>query len=102
MLQPGERGLIDSLRATAAVAAKLNVKPEQVLICLHRRDRRADPDRHPAGGARSHWCGLGPAGGGRRASAILTTDLALKQIALEADLGGPAGADRGMAKGFRE
>jgi len=29
----GERGLIDSLRATAAVAAKLNVNPEQVLIC---------------------------------------------------------------------
>ena len=95
----GERGLIDSLRATAAVAAKLNVKPEQVLICSTGVIGVPIPIDTLLAGLDALVAALGPAGGAAAASAILTTDLALKQIALEADLGGQRVRIGGMAKG---
>ncbi|MFM9101908.1 MAG: bifunctional glutamate N-acetyltransferase/amino-acid acetyltransferase ArgJ, partial [Cyanobium sp.] len=95
----GERGLNDSLRATAALAERLGLEPEQVLICstgvigvpipLDTLEAGLDP---LVGDLTDH-------GGPAAARAILTTDLIDKQIALEADLGGRRVRIGGMAKG---
>jgi len=84
------------------VAAKLNVKPEQVLICSTGVIGVPHPDRHPAGGARpTGWRPCGPRGRPAPPAHILTTIWPSKQIALEADLGGQRVAFiGGMAKGL--
>jgi glutamate N-acetyltransferase/amino-acid N-acetyltransferase len=95
----GERGLADSLTATAALAERLGLAPEQVLICSTGVIGVPIPidtlvvALDPLVGA------LGPEGGEAAARAILTTDLIDKQIALEADLGGRRVRVGGMAKG---
>ena len=95
----GDRGLIDSLRATQAVADRLGLAPEQVLICstgvigvpiaMDTLLMAVDP----------LVTALSSEGGEAAASAILTTDLVDKQIALEAHLGGRRVRIGGMAKG---
>jgi len=95
----GDRGLIDSVRVTQAVADRLGISAEEVLICstgvigvpipmdtlLQALDPLVD--------------NLSFDGGPDAAQAILTTDLIDKQVALEADLAGQIVRIGGMAKG---
>ena len=95
----GDRGLIDSLRATQVVADRLGLPPEAVLICstgvigvpiaMDTLLAAVDPLVES----------LSADGGAAAAEAILTTDLVDKQIALEAELGGRLVRIGGMAKG---
>ena len=95
----GDRGLVDSMRITQAVADRLGLSADQVLICstgvigvpivIDPLLAAVDP----------LVSGLGPDGGAAAALAILTTDLVEKQIALEAELGGRRVRIGGMAKG---
>jgi len=95
----GDRGLIDSLRATQVVADRLGLPPEAVLICstgvigvpiaMDTLLAAVDPLVESLSGD----------GGAAAAEAILTTDLVDKQIALEAELAGRRVCVAGMAKG---
>ena len=95
----GDRGLVDSLRITQAVADRLDCSQDQVLICstgvigvpiaMDPLLAAVDPLVKA----------LSPDGGTAAAQAILTTDLVEKQIALEAELGGRRVRIGGMAKG---
>ncbi len=95
----GERGLADSLTATEALAARLGLAPEQVLICSTGVIGVPIPMDTLVAGLDPLVAALSPEGGGAAAQAILTTDLIDKQIALEADLGGRTVRIGGMAKG---
>jgi glutamate N-acetyltransferase/amino-acid N-acetyltransferase len=95
----GERGRIDSLRATAALAERLGLPAEQLLICSTGVIGVPIP-MEPLLAALEPLVGaLSRDGGAAAAGAILTTDLVDKQIALEADLGGRTVRIGGMAKG---
>ncbi len=95
----GERGLADSLRATAALADRLGLAAEQVLICSTGVIGVPIPMATLEAGLDPLVAALGPAGGPAAAQAILTTDLVAKEIALEAELGGRCVRLGGMAKG---
>jgi glutamate N-acetyltransferase/amino-acid N-acetyltransferase len=95
----GERGLADSLRATAALAGRLGLQPEEVLICSTGVIGVPIPIDILEAGLDPLVAALGPQGGDAAARAILTTDLVEKQIALEAELGGRTVRLGGMAKG---
>ena len=95
----GERGLTDSLRATAELAGRLGLAPEEVLICSTGVIGVPIPMETLVAGLDPLVAALGPEGGGAAAEAILTTDLVAKEIALEAQLGGRTVRIGGMAKG---
>jgi glutamate N-acetyltransferase/amino-acid N-acetyltransferase len=95
----GERGLADSLRATAAAAERLGLAPEEVLICSTGVIGVRIPIDTLEAGLDPLVAALSAEGGAAAAQAILTTDLIDKQIALEADLGGRRVRIGGMAKG---
>ena len=95
----GDRGLIDSQRATQALADRLGVSAEEVLICSTGVIGVPIPMDTLLAGLDPLVAALGPEGGAAAASAILTTDLIDKQIALEANLGGRRVRIGGMAKG---
>ena len=95
----GDRGLIDSLRATQAVADRLGIAPEQVLICSTGVIGVPLAMATLLEGVAPLVTALSDEGGAAAASAILTTDLVDKQIALEADLGSRQVRIGGMAKG---
>ena len=95
----GDRGLIDSLRATQAVADLLGLAAEEVLICSTGVIGVPIPMDTLIGGLDPLVASLSPEGGQAAATAILTTDLVDKQIALEAELGGRRVRIGGMAKG---
>ena len=95
----GERGLADSLIATAAAAERLGLAPEQVLICSTGVIGVPIPMDPLVAGLDPLVAALSPEGGAAAARAILTTDLIEKQIALQADLGGRMVRIGGMAKG---
>jgi glutamate N-acetyltransferase/amino-acid N-acetyltransferase len=95
----GERGLADSLRATAELAWRLGLAPEQVLICSTGVIGVPIPMETLVAGLDPLVAALGPDGGGAAAQAILTTDLVAKEIALEAELDGRRVRIGGMAKG---
>ena len=97
----GDRGLIDSQRATRAVADQLGLAEEEVLICSTGVIGVPIPmDTLLAGtGSLVESLASGPDGAAAAADAILTTDLIEKQIALEAELGGRRVRIGGMAKG---
>ena len=95
----GDRGLIDSLRATKAVAERLGLAEEQVLICSTGVIGVPIPMDTLLAGLDPLLEALSPEGGAAAANAILTTDLTDKQIALEAELGGRRVRIGGMAKG---
>lgn len=95
----GARGLADSLTVTAAVAERLGLKPEAVLICSTGVIGVPIPMDTLVAGLDPLVAALSPEGGAAAAQAILTTDLIDKQIALEADLGGRSVRIGGMAKG---
>jgi glutamate N-acetyltransferase/amino-acid N-acetyltransferase len=95
----GERGLADSLIATAATAERLGLSPETVLICSTGVIGVPIPIDTLVAGLDQLVAALSPEGGAAAAQAILTTDLMDKQIALQADLGGRTVRIGGMAKG---
>ena len=95
----GERGRDDSLRATVALAERLGLVEEQVLICSTGVIGVPIPMEPLLAGLTPLVAALSADGGAAAAEAILTTDLVDKQIALEADLGGRTVRIGGMAKG---
>ena len=95
----GDRGLIDSLRATQAMADRLGLAAEEVLICSTGVIGVPIPMDTLLAGMDPLAEALSSEGGAAAATAILTTDLIGKQIALEADLGGRRVRIGGMAKG---
>ena len=95
----GDRGLIDSQRATQALADRLGVDGEAVLICSTGVIGVPIPMEVLLAGLDPLVEALTPDGGAAAAKAILTTDLVEKQIALEAELGGRTVRIGGMAKG---
>ncbi|MEA5443004.1 bifunctional glutamate N-acetyltransferase/amino-acid acetyltransferase ArgJ [Cyanobium gracile] len=95
----GERGRSDSLRATAALAERLGLPEEQVLICSTGVIGVPIPMPPLLAAMEPLMAGLSDEGGAAAATAILTTDLIDKQIALEASLGSRTVRIGGMAKG---
>lgn len=95
----GERGLADSLIATAELAARLGIEADAVLICSTGVIGVPIPMDTLVAGLDPLLAALSETGGDDAARAILTTDLIDKQIALEADLGGRTVRLGGMAKG---
>ncbi|MEB3304244.1 MAG: bifunctional glutamate N-acetyltransferase/amino-acid acetyltransferase ArgJ [Cyanobacteriota bacterium] len=95
----GERGLMDSLAATAALAEPLGLPPEEILICSTGVIGVPIPMEILLGGLGPLVAALSPNGGPAAAEAILTTDLVAKELALEASLDGRAVRIGGMAKG---
>ena len=95
----GDRGLVDSLRITQAVADRLGCSQDEVLICstgVIGVPIAMDPLLAAVDPLVS---ALSPEGGAAAAQAILTTDLVEKQVAFEAELGGRRVRIGGMAKG---
>jgi glutamate N-acetyltransferase/amino-acid N-acetyltransferase len=95
----GERGLSDSLAATAALARRLGLGEQEVLICSTGVIGVPIPMDTLEAGLDPLVAALSSEGGAAAAQAILTTDLVAKQIALEAELGGRRVRIGGMAKG---
>ena len=95
----GDRGLIDSERATQAMADRLGLSAEEVLICSTGVIGVPIPMDILLAGLDPLAEALSTDGGSAAATAILTTDLIDKQIALEAELGGCRVRIGGMAKG---
>jgi glutamate N-acetyltransferase/amino-acid N-acetyltransferase len=95
----GERGLADSLTATAELAERLGLDAGQVLLCSTGVIGVPIPMDKLVAGLDPLVAALSPAGGEAAARAILTTDLVEKQISLEASLGGRSVRIGGMAKG---
>jgi glutamate N-acetyltransferase/amino-acid N-acetyltransferase len=95
----GERGLADSRAATAALAQRLGLPEAEVLLCSTGVIGVPIPVDTLLAGLDPLLAALGPEGGADAATAILTTDLVDKQIALEAELGGLRVRVGGMAKG---
>jgi len=95
----GDRGLIDSLRITAAVADRLGLAADEVLISSTGVIGVPIAMDTLLAGLEPLLAALGPDGGDAAAQAILTTDLVDKQIAIEAELGGRTVRIGGMAKG---
>ena len=95
----GDRGRIDSQRATAALADRLGLDVEEVLICSTGVIGVPIPMPTLLAGLDPLTNALADHGGEAAAQAILTTDLVEKQVALEADLNGRRVCIGGMAKG---
>ncbi|MEY3544778.1 MAG: bifunctional glutamate N-acetyltransferase/amino-acid acetyltransferase ArgJ [Cyanobacteriota bacterium] len=95
----GDRGLIDSQRATQAMADRLGLTAEEVLICSTGVIGVPIPMDTLLTGIDPLAEALSPEGGAAAATAILTTDLTDKQFAFEAELGGRRVRIGGMAKG---
>ncbi len=95
----GARGLADSLTATAALAGRLGLAADAVLLCSTGVIGVPIPIDTLVAGLDPLVAALSPEGGADAATAILTTDLVPKQIALEAELGGRRVRIGGMAKG---
>ena len=95
----GDRGLIDSLRATEALADRLGLDADQVLICSTGVIGVPIPMEVLLAGLDPLVEALSADGGPAAAGAILTTDLVDKQVAIEAELDGRPVRLGGMAKG---
>ena len=95
----GDRGLIDSLRATEALADRLGLDADQVLICSTGVIGVPIPMEVRLAGLDPLVEALSADGGPAAAGAILTTDLVDKQVAIEAELDGRPVRLGGMAKG---
>ncbi|MEC7382083.1 MAG: bifunctional glutamate N-acetyltransferase/amino-acid acetyltransferase ArgJ, partial [Cyanobacteriota bacterium] len=95
----GNRGLLDSVRATQALADRLVLPVDQVLICSTGVIGVPIPMDTLLAGLDPLVKALNDEGGAEAAGAILTTDLVEKQFALEAEVGGRRVRIGGMAKG---
>ena len=95
----GDRGLIDSQRATQALADQLGLDAEALLICSTGVIGVPIPMPKLLAGLDPLVAALSATGDEAAATAILTTDLVSKQVALEAELGGRRVRIGGIAKG---
>ena len=95
----GDRGLVDSQRATQVLADQLGLDAESVLICSTGVIGVPIPMTTLLAGLDPLVEALDDVGGDAAANAILTTDLVDKQVALELDLQGRLVRIGGMAKG---
>ena len=95
----GDRGLLDSIRATQALADQLGLDGDAVLICSTGVIGVPIPMPTLLAGLAPLVAALSDCGGRPAAEAILTTDLVDKQVALEIDLEGRRVRIGGMAKG---
>ncbi|WP_286187833.1 bifunctional glutamate N-acetyltransferase/amino-acid acetyltransferase ArgJ [Synechococcus sp. A15-28] len=95
----GDRGLIDSQRATQALADLLGLDAEGVLICSTGVIGVPIPMPTLLAGLDPLVETMSAQAGAAAANAILTTDLVDKQVALEANLGERKVRIGGMAKG---
>ncbi len=95
----GERGLTDSLQITNTLAHRLNLMPEEVLVCSTGVIGQVIPIDKLINGLEPLVQSLDQLDGTNAADAILTTDLIHKQIALQTFLGGRRVRIGGMAKG---
>ena len=95
----GDRGLIDSQRATQVLADQLGVACDQVLICSTGVIGVPISMQLLLAGLDPLVQALSVDGGSAAANAILTTDLVEKQIAIEAEIEGCIVRIGGMAKG---
>jgi glutamate N-acetyltransferase/amino-acid N-acetyltransferase len=95
----GDRGLLDSQRATQAVADQLGLDHDTVLICSTGVIGVPIPMPTLLSGLGALIAALSDSGGPAAAQAILTTDLVEKQAAVQAELGGRTVRIGGMAKG---
>ena len=95
----GDRGLLDSQRATQAVADQLGLDPESVLICSTGVIGVPIPMPSLLSGLGALIAALSDRGGPTASKAILTTDLVEKQAAVQAEFGGRMVRIGGMAKG---
>ena len=95
----GDRGLIDSQRATQALADQLGLDAEDLLICSTGVIGVPIPMPKLLAGLDPLVAALSATGGEAAATAILTTDLVSKQVALEAEMGGRRVRIGGIAKG---
>ncbi len=95
----GSRGLHDNLIATSALAKKLGLDQDEVLICSTGVIGVPIPMQNLLNGISPLVKALSSEGGSAAAKAILTTDLTDKQIAIEGNLGGRRVRIGGIAKG---
>ena len=95
----GNRGRIDSLKATKAVADNLGLRSEEILICSTGVIGVPIPIDSLLRSVNPLAQHLSESGGSSAAEAILTTDLVTKEISYEANLGGRIVRIGGMAKG---
>ena len=95
----GDRGLVDSQRATQDLADRLELDAEELLICSTGVIGVPIPMPTLLAGLDPLVAAMSDQGGAKAAAAIITTDLVDKQVALEADLGGHRVRIGGMAKG---
>jgi len=95
----GDRGLLDTLRATKAIADSLGLSEEEVLMSSTGVIGEQIPIQSLLDGVNLLVQKLSRTGGDAAAKAILTTDLVDKQIAFEALVGDRLVRIGGMAKG---
>ncbi len=96
----GDRGLLDSLRASECLADLLDIEPDEILICSTGVIGQPIPMNKLLASLQPLVDSLSKdKGGDMAAKAILTTDLVHKQIAIQADFGGRIVRIGGMAKG---
>ena len=95
----GDSGLIDSQRATQALADQLGLTSDQMLICSTGVIGVPIPMKVLLAGLDPLVEALAEDGGAAAAAAILTTDLVPKQIAVESEIDGRTVRIGGMAKG---
>ena len=95
----GDRGRLDSLRATQALADQLGLDGDAVLICSTGVIGVPIPMPTLLAGLAPLVAALSDCSGSPAAEAILTTDLVNKQVALEIELEGRRVRIGGMAKG---
>jgi len=95
----GERGWRDTLAITSAVARRLGVSDEELLVCSTGVIGQPIPMEALLSAVPKLVDQLGPEGGTAAARAILTTDLVEKQLAIEATISGRRVRLGGMAKG---
>ena len=95
----GDRGLIDSERATKAVADRLGLLETEILMTSTGVIGEVIPIQKLVDGVDPLVAELSHDGGRNAARAILTTDLVQKEIAFEAYLGDRRVRIGGMAKG---
>jgi len=95
----GERGWRDTLAITSAVARRLGVSDEELLVCSTGVIGQPIPMEALLSAVPKLVDQLSPEGGTAAARAILTTDLVEKQLAIEATIFGRRVRLGGMAKG---
>ena len=95
----GETGLRHAREMTEIAALLLGIKPELVLVCSTGVIGRSLPMDRVQDGIHAAVKALSAEGGGAAARAIMTTDTAPKEAAVEFEVGGKRVRLGGMAKG---